>query len=78
MKLKQSGLQTTTALHASDYCSVLNPLFVLYANDYSFVHRMNSGTGCHPLLVCTSYHYCFGKAHHIRLLLCVGIKVVSK
>ena len=28
MKLKQSGLQTTTALHASDYCSVLNPLFV--------------------------------------------------
>ena len=55
MKLKQSGLQTTTALHASDYCSVLNPLFV-----------------------CTSYYYWFLEAHHIRLLLCVGIKVVDE
>lgn len=33
MKLKQSGLQTTTALHASDYCSVLNLLFVCTSNE---------------------------------------------
>lgn len=31
--LKQSGLQTTTVLHASDYCSVLNPLFVCTSNE---------------------------------------------
>lgn len=36
--LDKSDLQTTNALHASDYCFVLN-----------------------PLLVCTSYHYCFGR-----------------